>query len=136
MHAGSVLLALLAFAGRVSAEEKAPAGPGPVPMPYPNVAATAPRDAASGQASGKRQHMPVRMRAYFDQSIRLADGRVFLLNTKTGEVEFGDGTKGDTPPTGEVPIDGAYRKGNGETLHVKAGRLVTSRATPFKTPAR
>jgi type VI secretion system secreted protein Hcp len=28
-----------------------------------------PRDTASGQATGKRQHMPIRTRAYYDQSL-------------------------------------------------------------------
>jgi len=36
---------------------KDPAAPSPTPIPYPN-AAVAPRDPATGQATGKRMHKP------------------------------------------------------------------------------
>jgi hypothetical protein len=40
------------------------------------------------------------------------EGRVYSLNTETGEVTFGDGLPGATPPTGRSGI-GSYRYGGG-----------------------
>jgi hypothetical protein len=133
------LVAALPWRALSSEPARTPAPAGPVPVPYPNVVSATARDAAGGLATGKRIHKPFAPSA-FDRKIRLADGRVFLSNSRTGEVVFGDGTEGKRPPTGEVPPDGKYRTGGGAAgdVEVRAGRIVTPVPTPAvaKAPAR
>jgi hypothetical protein len=141
MRSGFPILAALAaiLSGLALSSEpaKTPAPGGPVPVPYPNVASATARDAASGLATGKRIHKPFALSA-FDRRIPLADGRVFLLNSRTGEVIFGDGTDGKRPPAGDVPLDGRYRTGSGAAgnVEVRAGRLVTATPVPTHAAAR
>ena len=96
-------------------------------------AIVSPRDAASGQATGKRQHKPLRIRTYYDQSVSLSDGRLLLVNTRTGENELGDASQPGMPPLGEALPNGTYRKKDGSLLVVKAG-LVLKLPTPTPTP--
>ncbi len=131
---------LVAFSVLARAEEKKPPAPSPVPIPYPNVAtstsaAQAPRDAASGQATGKRIYKPVVFTKEWGAAILLDDGRTFRVNRETGAVLFGDGAQGARPETGHVPPDGTYRLGGGATgnVVVRGGKVVTlptSVATP------
>lgn len=44
----------------------------------------APRDAASGQATGKRQHKPIRMRGYYDSAAPLAAGSLTIAGQFPG----------------------------------------------------
>lgn len=103
------------------------------PPANPDAAIKSPRDAASGQATGKRQHKPIRFRPYYDQAVQLNDGRVVLVNTKTGEVEFGDASEAGTPPIGEAPPNGTYKMKDGSPLVIKAG-VVLKFKTPTPTP--
>lgn len=90
-------------------------------------------DAASGQATGKRMHKPFTFTKEWDRKMTLADGRVFVLNSQTGEVRFGDGLHGGRPEAGAVPPDGTYRSGGGAAgnVSVRGGKLVT---LPKPTP--
>ena len=122
----------------VSAATVTAAPPTATPTPHQQSTATSltsPRDPASGQATGKRTHMPIRERAYYDQTVPLKDGRVFLLNSKTGEVEFGDGAKGKVPQPAGVPADGTYFLPDGTPCRIKGGRLVRT-PPPTKTPVK
>jgi hypothetical protein len=132
----AVLAAILTVPGIVLAVEPAatPQPPSSGPGTSPHSSIKSPRDAASGQATGKRQHKPFRIRAYYDQSIVLFDGRVLLVNSKTGEHELGDASQAGTPPTGEVLPNGSYKKKDGTPLVVAAGLVVVKLPTPTPTP--
>ena len=121
----------------VSAATVTAAPPAATPTPHPPTATSlsSPRDPASSQATGKRTHMPIRERAYYDQTVPLKDGRVFLLNSKTGEVEFGDGAKGKIPEPAGVPVDGTYFLPDGTPCRIKGGKLVKT-PPPTKTPVK
>jgi hypothetical protein len=69
------------------------------------------------------------------QQIRLADGRVFLLDPATGTVLFGDGVTGKRLPSGDRVADGKYRDGNGREHVVQGGRLIGWEASSAKALA-
>lgn len=134
----AILAVVLAVPGTALAIEPAepkatPQPPSSSPGTSSHSAIVSPRDSASGQATGKRQHKPIRLRTYYDQAAPLNDGRLLLVNTKTGEHELGDASQPDTPPLGQVLPNGTYKMKDGTLLVVKAG-LVLKYQTPTPTP--
>jgi len=133
-YRAAAVAALLAVpAGAVAA---APPTATPIPHPPSTVSNLAsPRDAASGQATGKRVHKPFPLRTYYDQTVPLKDGRVFLLNSESGEVVFGDGVQGRRPEPAGTPPDGTYFLPDGTPRRILGGKLVKT-PPPTKTPAK